>query len=196
MAILEQIGVHYEEILIDIDKRENRSTNYLDIHPLGLLPAMCLPDGSYVYESAGICMYLIDQFPDCRLAPEIGNPDRALYNQWLFYLATTIYPAYVRYYRPEKFSSYTGHKKSIQEIACLDLNKSWQIIDKALIDRSCLLGSVVTGADIYLMMLTTWYHDQDEFSRMFPNLRRAAASTANYPGVVRALGRHNIHLFD
>ena len=71
MALLEEVGAPYEKILININAGENRTAKYLKIHPLGLVPALRLPNGQYVFESTGICMYLVDKYPDMgsRLEP-------------------------------------------------------------------------------------------------------------------------------
>jgi glutathione S-transferase len=73
MAVLEEIGIHYEKILIDMDKGEHRSTEYLTIQPLGLVPAMRLTNGRYAYESAGICMYLAARHPERGKSRRLGS---------------------------------------------------------------------------------------------------------------------------
>ncbi|GAI03314.1 unnamed protein product, partial [marine sediment metagenome] len=49
MAVLEEVGVSYEKVLIDISKGEHQSPEYLKIHPLGLVPAFRLENSKYIF---------------------------------------------------------------------------------------------------------------------------------------------------
>lgn len=149
MAVLEEVGVPYKKTLIDISKGEHLSPEYLKIHPLGLVPAFRLENGKYIFESAGICMYLADLFPEYKLAPPFDGPGRGVYNQWM-------------------------------------------VVEKALENRSWLIDEKFSIADIYMLMLSTWDEDEDEFALMFPNVTRVAASTAKRRGVQRALRLHSV----
>ena len=54
MAVLEETGATYEAVEIDAAAGEHKGAAYRQIHPLGLIPALRLPDGRMVFESAGI----------------------------------------------------------------------------------------------------------------------------------------------
>lgn len=84
---LEELGVSYELVRLDMAEGEHRSPEYLDIHPLGVVPA--LQDGDVtVIESAAICMYLADRFPEKGLAPPLNQ--RAHYYQWCIYTVVSL----------------------------------------------------------------------------------------------------------
>ena len=132
MAVLEEIGTPYEKILIDFEKGENRTAEYLKIHPLGLVPALRLTDGRCVFESAGICMYLVDRYQVHELAPPADHPDRAFFNQWMLYFADTIYPVYGRFGHPERYSTNPAHASAIKAASINHLNQHWRIVEEAL----------------------------------------------------------------
>ena len=81
MAVLEEVGAFYEKNLIDMNKGEHQSPEYLKIHPLGLVPALRLGNGETIFESAGICMYLSDLYLKYGLSPPIDDPARGAYNK-------------------------------------------------------------------------------------------------------------------
>ena len=84
---LEELGVPYELVRLDMAEGEHRSPEYLEIHPLGLVPA--LQDGDRtIIESAAICMYLADRFPEKGLAPPPVL--RGIYHQWCIYTVVTL----------------------------------------------------------------------------------------------------------
>ncbi len=84
LIMLEELAVPYEIVLIDFKGGEHKSVEYRKIHPHGQLPA--LQDGALtMFESAAICAYLADKFPDKQMAPALGTIERGMYYQWMFY---------------------------------------------------------------------------------------------------------------
>ncbi len=59
---------------------------YLAINPMGKVPALRHGD-VVVTETAAICAYLADAFPQARLAPPPGDRLRGPYYRWLFFAA-------------------------------------------------------------------------------------------------------------
>ncbi len=137
-------------------------------------------------------MYLTDLFPEYGLAPSFDDPDRGVYNQWMLFLASSIYPVYGRVAHPESYSVEPSHSSEIKVAAMTQQRKQWMVVEKALENRSWLLGEKFSTADIYLLMLSTWDEDKKGFVRMLPNVTRVAASAAKRPGVRRALNLHSI----
>ena len=87
--MLEEIGAPYELVRLDMSKGDHKKPEYMKIHPHGAVPA--LADGDLaMFESAAICAYLADKFPEKRLAPPVGTPPRGLYYQWMIYSMATL----------------------------------------------------------------------------------------------------------
>ena len=191
MAMLEEVEAPYEKILIDINNRENLSPDYLKIHPLGLVPAFRLEDGEHIFESAGICMYLADRYPQYGLSPPLDKPARGVFNQWMLFLADSIYPVYCRIEHPDWFSTDTSQSNEIRAAAILEQRNQWKIVEDVLDNQDWLLGEKFSAADIYMLMLSTWDEDKNEFGRMFPNVARVAKAAAERPAVQRALLLHS-----
>ena len=191
MALLEEVGVEFEMIEVDAPSGEHRTDRYRDeVHPLGLIPALRIPDGRTVFESAGIVMYLADRFPQSGLAPDTGTDDRAIYNQWLFYMADTLYPTYNRFSWPHRFSVDDADADRIRARCRQLLVDQWKVVDDALEDSDWLVGARCTAADIYLQMVSTWDEDPEGFAARCPNVARVASAVDQRPAVARALSRH------
>ncbi len=77
--ILAEVGATYESVsgrdVIDSDGLKK-------IHPLGKVPAVVI-DGKALIESAAICTYIADQFPEKGLIAKPGTWQRALHDQWV-----------------------------------------------------------------------------------------------------------------
>lgn len=192
MAVLEEIQAPYEKTLIDIRAGNHLAAEYLKIHPLGLVPAMRLNNGEYIYESAGICMYLADRYPEYELAPAIDDQQRGAYYQWMLFLASAIYPVFGRIAHPDWYSTDSSLGNNIKAAAISQQNKQWMVVEQVLEHRNWLLGEKFSSVDIYLLMLSTWNENEEQFARMFPNVARVAAATAKRPGLQRALRLHAI----
>ena len=64
--------------------------DYLAVNPLGLVPALRMPDGEILTENAAILPFLADQFPDKALAPASGL-GRARLTQWMSFIGTELH---------------------------------------------------------------------------------------------------------
>ncbi len=81
--MLEEVGEPYRTVWLEYGTTM-KAADYLAVNPMGKVPA--LRDGdNVVTESAAICAYLVDRFPQRKLAPRPG--DRAAYYRWMFFSA-------------------------------------------------------------------------------------------------------------
>ena len=83
--MLEEIGQPYKMEVLDY-ATTMKAPAYLAVNPMGKVPALRHGD-AVVTETAAICAYLADAFPQCRLAPPPGHHLRAPYYRWLFFTA-------------------------------------------------------------------------------------------------------------
>ncbi len=125
MAVLEETGAAYRLVKVDIEAGENLSPDYLRIHPYGRVPALKLPDGRAVFESAGLVMYLADQHPAAGLAPPLQVPERAVYYQWLLFMPDSLYPSYNRYFRTERYAAGPEAQAQVRTSALATLAEQW-----------------------------------------------------------------------
>ena len=83
--MLEELGEPYQTVWLEYGSTM-KAPEYLAVNPMGKVPA--LREGDIVVtESAAICAYLADRFPQRRLAPPPGDPARAAYYRWMFFTA-------------------------------------------------------------------------------------------------------------
>jgi glutathione S-transferase len=79
---------------IEVDPKTKRimddGSDYIQVYPLGLVPAIRLDGGALLTENAAILQYVADQFPDANLAPKSGI-ERARLQQWLCFIGTELH---------------------------------------------------------------------------------------------------------
>ena len=78
---IEEKGLAYESRVVDLEKMEHHSPEYLKINPNGVIPAL-IHDGRSLYESGTICEYLDDVFPEPPLRPDDAY-ERASMRNWI-----------------------------------------------------------------------------------------------------------------
>jgi glutathione S-transferase len=82
--VLEEAGVPYERVRLDLSAGEQKSAEFRAINPMAKVPA--LTDGALaIAESGAICAYVAEAHPAAGLAPPVGDPARGRYLRWLFF---------------------------------------------------------------------------------------------------------------
>lgn len=171
-AILEELGVAYKLVEIDLAKGMQRTPEYLAINPNGKVPAL-QHQGEVIYESAAILMYLLDQHPDAGLAPALNSPQRGHYYQYLIWMSNTLQEAANRWAHPEHYVGGNDDLTQVVEKATQELSRCWWIINNDLGNKGpWLLGDRISGADFHLFMVAYWSRRYDSRAQDFPNLRR------------------------
>ena len=85
---LQELGVDFEAIRINLPTGEHRSPEFLKLNPAGKIPV--LVDGDMVLtESVAIVLYLAEKYSDKCLLPT-DLTDRAEVNRWLLFAATEL----------------------------------------------------------------------------------------------------------
>jgi glutathione S-transferase len=184
-VLLQEIGVKFELVLLDRDKQQHRSPEYLKLNPHGRIPT--LVDGDLVlYETAAIALHLCDRHPEARLAPELGTAERAHFYKWLIYLTNTVQAGMITYYYPERWASSEAGAKDVKARVEQQLNGMFDTIEQSLGEGPFLLGKRYTAADPYLLMLGRWSRGFGRPARTLPKVGKLMETVMARPAVQRA----------
>lgn len=145
--MMEEAGLPYELVLIDIRSGAQDDPAFRRINPMGKVPA--LTDGTATLaESAAICAYVADLVPDARLAPAIGDPRRGRYLHWLFFSAACMEPSFVQ--------KMTGIALPKSSAGWGSFDLAMEVVDQAVTPGPWLLGEQFTAADV-MLGTDLWY---------------------------------------
>jgi glutathione S-transferase len=147
--MLEEAGAPYEIKVVDFEKKEHKSAEYLAINPMGKIPAI-VHRGMVVTECAAICAYLADAFPSAGLAPKLDDPTRGTYLRWLFFGAGCLEPAIIDHMfsrPPPSRPTAMGYGNYADTINTLEA---------ALTPGPFVLGEHFSAADVYLGSAMGW----------------------------------------
>ncbi len=161
-VLFEEIGAAYEKIAVDIEKEENRSAEFLAVNPTGQVPALVLPDGTVMTESAAMVLHITDRHPEAKLAPPAGSPESARFQRWLVFMAAAIYPSDQRLYYSDRITTDAAGTEGIEAAARADMDRHFALVNDALDPGPYLLGETYSAADVYLWMLAKWHPEEKQ----------------------------------
>lgn len=90
--LLEELGEPFELRLLDMSRDEHKTPEYLAINPMGRVPTLLHGD-VVVTETAAICAYIADAFPNANLGVPVDSQARAAYYRWLFFAPVSAEPS-------------------------------------------------------------------------------------------------------
>ncbi len=185
---LEEIGVPYERIWVA--NEPDVVAQFRRVNPTGRVPALGLPDGTVIFESAAILIHLALAHPAARLAPQPGTSAHAQFLQWMVFLSANAYEAVLRIYYSDRFSTRgAADAEAIRDQGTADYLAHLRLIDARLAPH--VLGADYSIADVYLYMLASW-HPADQTQRFADTPRLAAliSRIAMRPSIVKVEADH------
>jgi glutathione S-transferase len=93
LFLLEELEAPYRVQVVSVRQRDGSGAiDPANPHPHGKVPAIA-DDGSVVFESSAIALYLTDKFTKNHLGPLVGEPQRGAYLSWLAYYTGVFEPS-------------------------------------------------------------------------------------------------------
>lgn len=172
-AAFELAGVPFERI--EVVKGVEPDAEFRRISPLGQVPALVLPDGHAMTESAAMCQLIAERHPYARLAPSLEAPGRADFLRWLTFLSSVMYPATLRGYYAHRYTADPQGIEAVKVAAVAEFERALGIVDAALDGHEWLVGERMSIADVYLLMLVHWHPDAGKVAAAWPNIERVCA---------------------
>ena len=121
-----------------------KSADYLALNPMGKVPALVHGE-AVVTETAAICAYLADAFPQAGLAPAPGDPARAAYLRWLFFAAGPVEAAITN--RNLQVAVPPGKERMV---GYGSFEAVMDALEGAVEGRAFVAGDRFSAADVYL----------------------------------------------
>ena len=189
--LLIELGVEHELRMLDFDRREQKSPEYLKLNLQGRVPTLLI-DGQVLTESAAIAMHLADLHLQAGLAPAVGTPERGDYYRWMFFCANTLLPAYRDWFYPDEPAG-AANAEAARAQARASLEAAWQQVgDHLEANGPYLLGERRSAADFMLTMLMRWSRNMPRPSDTWPALHAHAARMKALPSFREVYAREGL----
>jgi glutathione S-transferase len=185
--VLTELNLKYETQWLNREEKEHESPKFLKINPMGRVPVLEI-DGQVIFESGAICAYLGDLFSNRSIAPPIDSPERAKYQQWMYFAASTIDVFQTRIMVIEDIPP--GEvQQTKQSILQSDLRDALSTLDYALTNQAYLVGNRFTVADICVSYHLYWcrfWPELDVVFQDFPRVKDYLERMKTMPSAVKA----------
>jgi GST-like protein len=185
---LEEVGARYERIWVG--REASDVARFRVINPTGRVPALALPDGTVMFESAAMLIHLASSHPQSLLAPQPGTSRHALFLQWMVFLSANVYESALRMYYSDRYSSRgEADAEAIRKKGTEDFCSHLALISQGLGPH--VLGADYSIADVYLYMLASWYSgERSELYARVPKLGKHAQLLSARPAVAKVDADH------
>ena len=141
--MLEEVGQPYKVEVMDYASTM-KAPAYLAINPMGKVPALRHGD-MVVTETAAICAYLADAFPQAGLAPPQTAKERAPYYRWMFFSAGPLEAAL-----SNKALGFVVPPERERMMGYGTLAQALNALEAAVSNCDYLAGDSFTAADLYV----------------------------------------------
>ncbi|AWH18082.1 glutathione S-transferase [Stenotrophomonas sp. ZAC14D2_NAIMI4_7] len=189
--LLIELGIEHELVLLDFDRREHKSAQYLALNPAGVVPTLMI-DGQVLTEAAAIALYLADRHPEAGLLPAPGTPARGEAYRWMFWCANTLQPAYRAWFYPHEAAG-EANVAATQAMARQRLEAAWQRMAAHLQTQGpYVLGEAPSVVDFMLVMLMRWSRNMPTPTDSLPVLKIHAQRMKARPSFAETYQREGI----
>lgn len=149
--VLEESGENYEARKVDLSGGEQRTEAYLQINPLGRVPALRLDSGEPLTENTAILPYLGKRFG---LWPKDATAEaKAL--SLIGFFASSVHPAHAHVGRPERYTADTSAYPGIKDMGLKTFHGYLEYVDRMLAGREWLANDY-SVLDPYGLVFYGW----------------------------------------
>ena len=189
--LLEELGLPFELVPVDRENQAHKSPAYLQLNPNGLIPVMVDRDAAggelVLYETAAICLYLVDAHPSAGLAPAPATVARAHFHKWLIWLSNTMQSALIVYFYPERWADDASAIAQVRAHAEAKVGAMLDQLDAQIAAGGpWLLGASFGVVDLYAFVLCRWTRGFARPARSLPHLGPYLQRVLARPAVQRA----------
>ncbi|SFP90264.1 glutathione S-transferase family protein [Sphingomonas rubra] len=147
--MLEETGASYDIVVLGYAD-SMKSDDYRAINPMMKVPAI-VHDGRVVTETAAICAYLADAFPQAGLAPRTDE-ERAAYYRWMFFAAGPMETAIIN-----KSMGVEPDADQQRMAGYGNFALAAGVLEQAVATTRFVAGDRFTAADVYVGSGIGWY---------------------------------------
>jgi GST-like protein len=179
--MLEEIGLPYTAIAVDINKGEQLSPEFLKVSPNNKIPAIVDREtGIAMMESGAILLYLAEK--SGQLMPK-SSPGKWAVLQWLMMQMGSVGPMLGQTHHFHHF--HKGKSDYAEQRYLAETARIYGVLDRRLSEAQYLGGNDYTIADIATWPWIARYEWQGIDWQKFPSLKRWYCAIAERPAVRR-----------
>ena len=171
-AALTLIGAPYELIeapTYDPDQKA-AGDRMLEVNPMRQAPALVLPGGEVMTESAAILVRLGELHPQAGLAPGADDPRRSQFLRWMSFISASIYAHFWLKDDPFRLVSDAALHPDVDRRIMDRIDECWGIMEVGASPGRYILGDELTVLDLYVAVVSRFRPRRQRFYAAAPRL--------------------------
>ena len=140
------------------------------VNPMRQVPALRLPSGELMTESAAILIWLADEHPEARLAPTMAELARPAFLRWMAFVASAIYALFWIRDDPSRLVDDAAVGAEIKARTGARITECWRTMDAQVDPGRYLLGDDLTVLDLYVTVISRWAERRRRFYEVAPKM--------------------------
>ena len=153
------------------------------INPMRQVPALILPGGELMTESAAILIWLADDHPEARLAPTMASAARPAFLRWMAF-ASSIYALYWARDDAARVTDIPEARAQVKAKLNERIAECWGIMDRQIDPAHFLLSNDLTVLDLYVGVMSRWAPGRKRFEAVAPKMSRIVRRVDHDPRLV------------
>lgn len=145
----------------------------LAANPMRQVPALALPSGEVLTESAAILIWLAETYPDAALAPRPGDPARGQFLRWMSFVSSAIYALYWVKDEPSRLVPDPAGHPALIERTLERIAWCWGVMDAQVSPGDYILGDRLSVLDLYVNVVSRFRPRRARFYQVAPKMAEA-----------------------
>jgi GST-like protein len=142
----------------------------LAANPLRQVPALVLPSGEVMTESAAILVRLGELHPESALAPGTGDPRRSAFLRWMSFVSSAIYAHYWLKDDPSRLVADAALHADVNRRIEARILECWAVMEAGTAPGRFILGEELTVLDLYVGVVSRFRPRRQAFYAAAPRL--------------------------
>lgn len=140
------------------------------VNPMRQVPALVMPSGEVMTESAAILIDLADRHPAARLAPLAGDPERSQFLRWMVYVSSAVYSLY--WIKPDVSRIGAPPASALDVVDAIHerIEFCWANMDAQVQPGRYILGDHMSVLDLYVAVISRFGPWRRRFYEVAPKM--------------------------
>jgi GST-like protein len=142
----------------------------LAANPMRQVPALVMPSGETMTESAAILIRLAELHPEARLAPGVGDAMRGQFLRWMAFVSAAIYSLYWVKDDPSRLVPDPAAQPALVERTLERISECWGIMERQVSPGRYILGDEISVLDLYVAVVSRFRPRRARFYEVAPRM--------------------------
>lgn len=140
------------------------------VNPMRQVPALVMPGGEVMTESAAILTWLADRHPDSGLSPGVNDRRRPAFLRWMSFVSASIYSHYWLRDDPSRLAKTPEAQDYLLRRSTQRIADCWAMMDAQVEPGRYIVGDTLTVLDLYVTVVSRFRPRRQRFYAAAPTM--------------------------